>query len=288
MAELRELSKKKPRGRADENLVAEVTRLESAITLAKDDLNACKLRLTGIKDELKHLDREIKKNVPELGKLQTTYDNLHGQISDLRVTVEKAEDGIFAPFCRKIKVPNIREYEERQLKLAQEESEARLRFDNQIARLTHQAEFEEEGLKASRERLSHLDNILQADQVNLEKHEAQKAQIQREINDLEEQLDNLKEQVAGHQEVLDEKTKTVEQVKKTTMKAGKVLDQALKDISSCNDEIEKLALERSSIYRKCRVEEVKLPLLQGHLKNVPMEEVNAGFFALSSGKRMAA
>lgn len=41
-----------------------------------------------------------------------------------------------------------------------------------------------------------------------------------------------------------------------------------------NDEIEKFALERSSIYRKCRVEEVRLPLLRGHLKNVPMEEVS--------------
>jgi structural maintenance of chromosome 1 len=40
-----------------------------------------------------------------------------------------------------------------------------------------------------------------------------------------------------------------------------------------NDEIEKSALERSSIYRKCRLEEIKLPLLQGNLKNVPMEEV---------------
>lgn len=49
-----------------------------------------------------------------------------------------AEDEIFSAFCRKIKVSNIREYEERQLKVAQEESEARLRFDNQIARLTHQ------------------------------------------------------------------------------------------------------------------------------------------------------
>lgn len=41
-----------------------------------------------------------------------------------------------------------------------------------------------------------------------------------------------------------------------------------------NDEIEKFALERSSIYRKCRVEEVRVPLLKGHLKNVPMEEVS--------------
>lgn len=45
---------------------------------------------------------------------------------------------MFAAFCGEIGVSNIREYEERQLKVAQEESEARLRFDTQIARLTHQ------------------------------------------------------------------------------------------------------------------------------------------------------
>ena len=40
-----------------------------------------------------------------------------------------------------------------------------------------------------------------------------------------------------------------------------------------NDEIEKLGLERSSIYRKCRLDEIRLPLVAGNLKNVPMEEV---------------
>jgi structural maintenance of chromosome 1 len=40
-----------------------------------------------------------------------------------------------------------------------------------------------------------------------------------------------------------------------------------------NDEIERLGLERSGLYRKCRLEEIKLPLVSGNLKNVPMEEV---------------
>ena len=40
-----------------------------------------------------------------------------------------------------------------------------------------------------------------------------------------------------------------------------------------NDEIERLGLERSGLYRKCRLEEIKLPLVAGNLKNVPMEEV---------------
>lgn len=40
-----------------------------------------------------------------------------------------------------------------------------------------------------------------------------------------------------------------------------------------NDQIEALSMERTSLYRKCRLEEVDLPLKSGSLRNVPMEEV---------------
>lgn len=59
-------------------------------------------------------------------------------MQSLQVVVDKADDQIFRDFCRKIRVKNIREYEERQLKAIQEGSEARTRFNTQIQRLTHQ------------------------------------------------------------------------------------------------------------------------------------------------------
>lgn len=40
-----------------------------------------------------------------------------------------------------------------------------------------------------------------------------------------------------------------------------------------NDQIEALSMERTSLYRKCRLEEINLPLKSGNLRNVPMEEV---------------
>ncbi|KAJ6610416.1 condensin complex subunit SMC1 [Mycena sp. CBHHK59/15] len=272
LAQLRELSKQKPRGKTDENLIGDIARIESAITLARDDLNACKLRLTGIRDELKHIEKELKKNAPELKKNQATYDTLHNQIAELDETIHTAEDATFSAFCRKIKVDNIREYEERQLKVAQEESEARLRFDNQIARLTHQSDFEGEALKAAVERITNLDKIVETEVASLVRLEEQKEAAQEDISASENAIGALRDELSGMQEVLEEKTKNVEQVKRTTTKASKVLDQALKEIATRNDEIEKSALERSSIYRKCRLEEIKLPLLQGNLKNVPMEE----------------
>ncbi|CAA7261205.1 unnamed protein product [Cyclocybe aegerita] len=272
LAEQRELSKQKPRGKTDEALVSDISRLESTITVAKDDLRACKLRITGIKDELKHIDRELKTVSPELKKARKAHGNLQSRIAELSITVNAAEDGIFVSFCRKIGVSNIREYEERQLKVAQEESQARLRFDTQIARLTNQSDFETEGLTQAQSRLTQLDGIINAEKANLAKLQQQKAAAEQDIASSEAAIENLKEELGALQETLEEKTKVVEQVKKTAGKASKVLDQALKEIAICNDEIEKLAHERSALYRKCRLDEVRLPLLEGNLKNVPMEE----------------
>ena len=68
---------------------------------------------------------------------RNTCQTLQGRVASLAEVVNAAEDSVFSGFCRKIGVPDIREYEERQLKVAQEESQARLRFDAQTARLTH-------------------------------------------------------------------------------------------------------------------------------------------------------
>ncbi|CAK5262899.1 unnamed protein product [Mycena citricolor] len=272
MTQLRDLAKQKTRVRTDDHLFAEISQLESALTLAKDDLNACNLRLTGIRDELKHIDKELKKNSPELEKTQITHDNLEAQITRLSNVINQAEQSTFAAFCRKIEVENIREFEERQLKVAQEESEVRLRFENQMARLTHQIEYETDVLKQLMERLANVDKTVDKEKTNLDQHEAEKAEAQSVIDELEKTIASLREQLAGAQEALDEKSKIVEQARKTGSKSGKALDQALKEIALKNDDIEKSALERSSIYRRCRLDEIKLPLLQGHLKNVPMEE----------------
>lgn len=272
VAQLQELNRSKPRGKADENVIAEITRLESAIAVVRDDLSACKSRYNGIKEELKHVERELKKLSPELKKAQNSHSKLSSQIAELQSAIDSAEDGVFASFCSQIGVENVREYEERQLKVAEEESQARLRFDQQVARLTHQSQFEEEQLKLTQSRLLTLRNAAEDEQRKVAELEEKKRTIQVEITEAQEGIAQLREMLQGLNDVLEEKNKHVDQAKKTHTKAAKILDQALKEIGLKNDEIEKLALERSATYRKCRLEDIKLPLLEGNLKNVPMEE----------------
>ncbi|KAI0647638.1 cohesin complex subunit psm1 [Trametes meyenii] len=272
VAQLHDLGKSKPRGKETEILVAEISRLESAVNVAREDRNAYKTRLTGIKDELRHVEREIRQVQPDLRRAQSAYDNVKGKIDALASVINAAEDDVFEDFCTTIGVANIREYEERQLKLAQAESEARLQFDTQIARLTHAIRFDEDQLKVTEERIGTYNTIIESEGENLGKLEAERTKVQDEIAEAEEAIKTLQDDLKELSEALQEKTKKVEEVKKTTNRAGKALDQALKEVASHNDEIEKLGLERSAIYRKCRLDEIKLPLLTGNIKNVPMEE----------------
>jgi structural maintenance of chromosome 1 len=45
--------------------------------------------------------------------------------------------------------------------------------------------------------------------------------------------------------------------------------------SAKNDEIERLASERFAIYRRCKLEEIDLPLESGSFENVPIDEAIA-------------
>ncbi|KAI0063838.1 cohesin complex subunit psm1 [Artomyces pyxidatus] len=272
LSQLRELSKQKPRNKEDDGLSLELSRLESTLQVARDDLSACKLKVNGLKDELKHVERSLKQNTPELNKARKAHQTLREKIEGLETIVHEAEDGVFAAFCEEIGVANIREYEERQLKLAQAESEARLRFDTQIARLTHQSQFEEEQLASVRQRLTNLDQTIENERQNLVQLAQRKATIEEEIEELREGITVLEDEVKGLKEVLESKTKAVDDAKRLTTKAAKKLEQAEKEISTRNGEIERLGLERSALYRKCRLDEIDLPLLAGNLKNVTMEE----------------
>ncbi|KAF8996172.1 condensin complex subunit SMC1 [Cyathus striatus] len=272
LSQLRELAKQKSKIKTDENLVAEISRLESTLIVSREDLAACKSHVTGLKDELKHLERELKKNAPELKKVQADYEKLEQEIARFSATVNEAEDSVFGAFCRNIGVANIREYEEQQMKVAKEENEARLRFDTQIARLGHQHEFESEGLKTALDRIEQLDKLIEQETLNLQGLEQKKSAAQKEIVSAEKTITELKEGLSELQEELEERNHEVEKVKRTASKGAKVLDQAMKEIATWNDEIAKQASERSSVYRKCRLDEIPLPLKAGNLKHVPMEE----------------
>lgn len=269
---LQELKKSKPNPKDDEALIQSLARLEAELLMANDDLGATRLRLDGLRKELKTVEKDIKKMSPERESRAADLAAAQSKSTNLAKTVNEADDKIFKSFCQRIKVDSIREYEDVQLKVAQEENEALQSFIAQNARASHQIEFEQAQLQNTEERLALLESSMKSEKRNTAKLLETKAEIEQEITRLQEEVERQRGKLAKANEVLERCAELVDDARDEQRKAQRRLDRALKEISGWNDEIERSASDRHIIYRKCRLEDIDLPLVSGSLNNVPIDE----------------
>lgn len=132
-------------------------------------------------------------------------------------------------------------------------------------------------MENTRERLKTLRATVERATTQLESLETDKTAIEEELESLDADIERQREKLIEAQTTLDEATEAVENCKSAHRKSQRSLDKALKEIAGWNDEIEKVASDRHAIYRRCRLEEIELPLLRGTLDKVPIEEnLNAG------------
>ena len=272
MAELKELQKQKREIVSDDELVAKINRLEAEVSTLKNNLNGTSTRLTGIQDEIKNIDKQLKEIRPKLRASQGELEKLRERMSSLEIVVNREEDRVFAQFCQRIGVANIREYEERQVKLMQQQSDARLQFDSQLARLTHQANFDKQQIQSTRDRLDTLKKTVAKEQQRIRELKAAKRGKQDEIDGILEEIKELEERLGELNEEYNGKKAILEEARAELNRISRGLDGIIKEIASRNDEIEKLGSERNGIYRRCRLEEIELPLIRGSLNKVPLEE----------------
>ncbi|GAA6012005.1 hypothetical protein JCM10207_003457 [Rhodosporidiobolus poonsookiae] len=273
-AKLADVFKSRPRANAEEALVTDLTRLEAELQVVQDDLSSTEARLQGVRGELKTL----RKRAAELEKTIETVDGelekLEEEAAGLREVIEQEEDAIFGAFCQKIRVQDIREYEEKQLRGAQEDNVQMLKFDTQVARLNNQIRFQTEQVDATRERLESLQATADKQRTTLTQLDTDKDAHAAELERLEQEVEDLKREHERLQETLAEKNAELEAVRKSGGKAGRALDKALKEVSTCNDNIERLASDRLALYRRCKLEDIDLPLNKGTIDTISFDKEN--------------
>lgn len=95
-------------------------------------------RLKDIQSELKVVKKSIADLEGKIKTLEKEISTLEGQHAEYERAIAVEEDAIFKDFCKRIKVANIRVYEDTRMGDVQAEEESNLKFKTQIARLTNQ------------------------------------------------------------------------------------------------------------------------------------------------------
>ncbi|KAG7560862.1 P-loop containing nucleoside triphosphate hydrolase [Arabidopsis thaliana x Arabidopsis arenosa] len=243
----------------ESEISGKISGLEKKIQYAEIEKKSIKDKLPQLEQEKRNIIEEIDRIKPELSKAKTEVDKRKTEMNKLEKRMNEIVDRIYKDFSQSVGVPNIRVYEETQLKTAEKEAEERLELSNQLAKLKYQLEYEQNRDVGSRIRklessISSLETDLEGIQKTMSERKETAVKITNEINNWKKEMEECKKKSEEYEkEILD--------WKKQASQATTSITKLNRQIHSKETQIEQLISQKQEITEKCELEHITLPVL---------------------------
>ena len=246
----------------EETLQGDLTGLGQKLKDMEDDIKAHQRNLADKQKVLANVQSQLSDVKPKYREKLGNYEDLTGTIDSYREAVHEVEDEIFANFCERLGYDNIRIYESQQGSLQQEASQKKLEFRQQKTKLESRISFEQQQLQETSNRIKVLEDRVKQDEASIAQLESDKDVISDESDTLAAEVEQLKEQLEQQQTRYAKRAEKVAEQRKELQKRSKDIEGTIKTISSFEAEIQRNATDRFAILRKCRLEDITIPLTE--------------------------
>ncbi len=263
LADIAALPNVRSRGAEEETLSNELAGLQQRHKYAQDELDGLTRNLASKKKEVDHAKSQVKEAQPKYRAEQRKLDELDEKIQEFQDAVSGVEDQVFTSFCQRLGFDDIRDYEARQGTMQQEAVQRKLEFTTQKSRIENQLSFEKQRLQATEDRISSLQTQEQRDRTLIEELKEQREEIQAEIDELNAELEQLGEALDEQKELYQKSGDRLTEQRKEVAKRTKNVDTSTKAISAAEGEIQRNASSRYALLRRCRMEDIAIPLAAG-------------------------
>ncbi|XVE77921.1 hypothetical protein DITRI_Ditri13aG0103100 [Diplodiscus trichospermus] len=236
-----------------------ISGLEKKIQYADIEKKSIEDKLKSLKQEKKNIREQIGCITPEVRKLKDVIDKRSTDIEKLEKRINEIVDRLFKSFSQSVGVANIREYEENQLKAAQNMAEERLSLSNQLAKLKYQLEYEHK--RDVESRIKKLENSLSSLENDLKLVQKKEAEVKLATEKASDEINRLKEEVKEWKSKSEECDKEIQEWKKQASVATTSISKLNRQINSKETQINQLDERKQEILEKCDLEHIELPLI---------------------------
>ncbi|KAL2119442.1 hypothetical protein VTJ04DRAFT_6403 [Mycothermus thermophilus] len=271
--EIAKLPRPGRRGAAEETLQNEIAALEQRLRLQQSELAAFEKNLKSKQKELDHAKRELSEYQPKYAEKEGELRQSRANVERFTKAIAEVEDKIFANFCKRLGYENIRAYEAQQGSLEQEAAQKRQDFDLQKKRIQNNLSWETSQHTAASDRVRAMEETLKRHEKDLEAYKKEKRDIEKAKAQDRDELEALQESLEEVRAEYAEKSKKVADAKQDLQRKNKEIESRLKEISNLEAMVQKNSSQKLALLRRCKLEQIQIPLRQGSLDNIPNEDV---------------
>jgi len=270
MDELKEQQKRKRKESELNTIRSQIKGLETRLKYSLTDLeNTRKRTIIHNENQIAECQMKMEKALPDQQRLEQSIDAREVDIKQLRDQMNRVEDDVFLDFCAVIGVPNIRHYEERELRSQQERARRRMEFDNLRHKLENQLECErsqdtEELVKKWQKTVK--DNEKEVDRVKEE--EARQMQI---IEQEMQQQKELKQNKLTYKSQVEDAEGEITEVRKRLTVQQKEVAAVQKGINQLEVKLEQRRGDRHSMLKSCKMDDIRIPMRHGSMDDIAQD-----------------
>lgn len=270
--EIEKLPRADRRGVAEETLQNELAGLDQRLAFANSELAAFNQNLASKKKELEHVKRQLKEWQPKFKEEENKLKKTRASVDKFVAAIAAVEDKIFADFCKRLGYSDIRAYEAQQGSLEQEAHEKRTQFDLQRSKLESTKSWETSRYNETDSRLRNLENHFKRISADIKSYQAQKEKIEEAMANDQDKLEALQRELDEYKEELSKRTEKVNAAKAEVQKRSKEIESRQKAISALETEVQRNSAAKFALLRRCRLEQINIPLVSGSLDNLPNQD----------------
>lgn len=255
-----------------ETLKQKISSLEQRLGLARSELQAFEKNEASKKKELQHEERQLDEWEPKYEGKNEELEETRNSVANFEKAIAAVQDKIFGDFCKRLGYTDIRTYEALQGSLEQEASKKRNEFEVQKQKLKSILTLETSRHEETQRRLAQIQASLKRLEADIEGYGEEKAEIEEALGADQDELEALKESLEEIKEELSKKAEKVSEAKQEVQRRSKDIEGRLKAISGLEAEIQKNSASKFALLRRCKLEQVQIPLAEGSLDELPNQD----------------
>ncbi|KAG0580223.1 hypothetical protein M758_4G158500 [Ceratodon purpureus] len=255
--EMSELGSSRDMSGRESEAAGKISGLERKIQYVNTDRKSIEDKLARLEQERATNRAQIEQHRPGILQLQGAIATKSREVAELESQINEIVDRIYKDFSASVGVANIREYEENQLRAAQEIAERRMALNTQISKVKNQLEYEQR--KDHDGPIRKMSEFLSALKEELVKVEGREAQVKREMEELNAQVEKFREDMAELRSRADGVEEEIQELKKRGSDDTSSLGNVKRQMTAKETHIEQVNARKQEILESCELDQIKLP-----------------------------
>lgn len=259
-------------GTEEERLQINLSGLERRLGAVKDELAAFVKNHASKKRELDNLKRQLAEIEPKYEEQASQLENTEASVQTFQAAIAEIEDQVFSQFCNRLGYSDIRAYDASQGKFEQEVSEKRNAYEVQKQKLESRLQWEVTRNNDNEARIRRSQEQMRRIKQDIKTYTQEKAKIEAAMGEETDELEALRDTLEELKANLAEKNLRVSEARAELQKRSKDIEARQREINALETTVQKNSASKSALLRRCRLEQIQVPLLQGTLDNLPNED----------------